>query len=94
MNQAAICDITLEIQGLATALRHIFGSALAHRSWCQKRYRWSLVYQANYLLIRNCDVETAVGSAGHSVTITDQSYADEQGAVSDGCLRITRTVAG
>ncbi len=50
--------------------------------------------QANYLLIGNSDVETAVGSAGHSVTVTDQGYADEQGAVSDGCLRITRTVAG
>ncbi len=71
MIQAAKCDITPEIWGLVHCNRPL-GRAPT----------MDLLGRARagdlFLLVRNSDVETAVGNAGHGVALTDQCNANQQ----------------
>ncbi len=65
MNHAAKCDITLKKRAQKSGLSYVFEIKIARTGDL-------------FLLVGNGDVETAIGSAGHGVALTDQGHANQQ----------------
>ena len=69
---ATKCDITPEVRGLAHCIRPL------GRAPTVNLLKPDAAGDLFVLLVGNGDVETAVGSAGHSVALTDQGHANQQ----------------